>query len=265
MFLFSLSPFQSSTDHPDPNSVLFSYHLHSSLTSHFVNSSTAVSLPLTDSGLASESGILKLHHAYSPSGSAYGKAVFQFRLRPSLLFQITASQFEAHYGWASKHQHCPYSLASAGLEDSFTLYTVLKAQDFEKADNDFISSGLTRLTSAMTLVVVILMQVPPPLPAVMVKTHHNRVYFVEYRSPNPYSFLPSYQFLTELVTGKEPREGDGDMNLAEWAWRYFSEVNSMVEALDPEIKQANSFMEEITLVFKQAHFHKLIRKLMLPP
>ncbi|CAH1425069.1 unnamed protein product [Lactuca virosa] len=42
------------------------------------------------------------------------------------------------------HNHFP------GLEDSFTLYTVLK-------DNDFISSGLTRLTSAMTLVVVILM------------------------------------------------------------------------------------------------------------
>ncbi|CAI9297941.1 unnamed protein product [Lactuca saligna] len=70
----------------------------------------------------------------------------------------------------------------------------------------------------------------------MVKTHHNRVYFVEYRSPNPYSFLPSYQFLTELVTGKEPQEGDEDMNLAEWAWRYFCEVNSMVEALDPKIK-----------------------------
>ncbi|KAL7596680.1 hypothetical protein Lser_V15G27889 [Lactuca serriola] len=56
--------------------------------------------------------------------------------------------------------------------------------------------------------------------------------------------------LLELVTGKEPHEGDGDMNLAEWAWRYFSEENSMVEALDPEIKQANSFMEEICLVFK---------------
>ena len=71
--------------------------------------------------------------------------------------------------------------------------------------------------------------------------------------------------LLELVTGKEPHEGDGDMNLAEWAWRYFSEVNSMIETLDPEIKQVNSFMEDIALVFKQAHLHKLIRKLMLPP
>lgn len=56
--------------------------------------------------------------------------------------------------------------------------------------------------------------------------------------------------LLELVTGKEPHEGDGDMNLAEWAWRYFNEEKSMVEALDPEIKHDNSFMEEISLVFK---------------
>lgn len=54
--------------------------------------------------------------------------------------------------------------------------------------------------------------------------------------------------LLELVTGKEPHEGDGDMNLAEWAWWHYGEGNSMIEALDPEIKQAN--MEEISLVFK---------------
>ncbi|KAD4384833.1 hypothetical protein E3N88_25001 [Mikania micrantha] len=56
--------------------------------------------------------------------------------------------------------------------------------------------------------------------------------------------------LLELVTGKEPHEGDVDMNLAEWTWKHFSEGNSMVEALDPEIKQASCYMEEISLVFK---------------
>ncbi|KAK1436071.1 hypothetical protein QVD17_01846 [Tagetes erecta] len=56
--------------------------------------------------------------------------------------------------------------------------------------------------------------------------------------------------LLELVTGKEPHEGDGDMNLAEWTWKQFSEGKSMVEALDPEIKQTNCYMEEISLVFK---------------
>ncbi|KAK9079818.1 hypothetical protein SSX86_001491 [Deinandra increscens subsp. villosa] len=57
--------------------------------------------------------------------------------------------------------------------------------------------------------------------------------------------------LLELVTGKEPHEGDGDMNLAEWTWKHFSEGKStMEEALDPEIKQANCYMEEISLVFK---------------
>ncbi|XP_076925779.1 receptor-like protein kinase HSL1 [Bidens hawaiensis] len=56
--------------------------------------------------------------------------------------------------------------------------------------------------------------------------------------------------LLELVTGKEPHAGDGDMNLAQWTWKHFSEGKSMVEALDPEIKQANCYMEEISLVFK---------------
>ncbi|XP_023751417.1 probable glutamate carboxypeptidase AMP1 [Lactuca sativa] len=57
-------------------SVLLSYHLHSSLTAHFSNSSTAVPLPLTEPGLGSDSGVVKPYHAYSPSGSAYGKAVY---------------------------------------------------------------------------------------------------------------------------------------------------------------------------------------------
>ncbi|KAI3822031.1 hypothetical protein L1987_09612 [Smallanthus sonchifolius] len=56
--------------------------------------------------------------------------------------------------------------------------------------------------------------------------------------------------LLEIVTGKEPHKGDGEMNLAQWTWKHFSEGKSMVEALDPEIKQANCYMEEISLVFK---------------
>ncbi|KAF5797809.1 putative protein kinase RLK-Pelle-LRR-XI-1 family [Helianthus annuus] len=56
--------------------------------------------------------------------------------------------------------------------------------------------------------------------------------------------------LLELVTGKEPHAGDSETNLAEWTWKHFSEGKSMVEALDPEIKQANCYMEEISLVFK---------------
>nr|XP_043618853.1 receptor-like protein kinase 5 [Erigeron canadensis] len=56
--------------------------------------------------------------------------------------------------------------------------------------------------------------------------------------------------LLELVTGKEPQEGDVDTNLAEWAWKHYGEGNSMVEALDPELIQATCYMEEISLVFK---------------
>ena len=56
--------------------------------------------------------------------------------------------------------------------------------------------------------------------------------------------------LLELVTGKDPHKGYVNMNLAEWAWRHYSEGNSMVEALDPEIKHDNRYMEQIRLVFK---------------
>lgn len=57
--------------------------------------------------------------------------------------------------------------------------------------------------------------------------------------------------LLELVTGKEPNEGDVNLNLAEWAWKHYGEGdNSMVGAVDPEIKDTDTYMEEITTVFK---------------
>ncbi|KAK9078575.1 hypothetical protein SSX86_002632 [Deinandra increscens subsp. villosa] len=66
-------------------SVLLSYPLYSSLTAHFSNTTTAsavpdpvpVQLPLTEPGLGSDgSEVVKPYHAYSPSGTAYGKAVY---------------------------------------------------------------------------------------------------------------------------------------------------------------------------------------------
>ncbi|KAL8195811.1 hypothetical protein R6Q57_025564 [Mikania cordata] len=53
--------------------------------------------------------------------------------------------------------------------------------------------------------------------------------------------------LLELVTGKEANEGDGDLNLAEWAWKHYGEGDSVIGALDPEI---NGYMEEMSTVFK---------------
>ncbi|MFS7956961.1 putative glutamate carboxypeptidase [Helianthus anomalus] len=56
-------------------SVLLSYPVSSSLTAHFSNSST-VSLTLTEPGFGSDSEVVRPYHAYSPSGKAYGKAVY---------------------------------------------------------------------------------------------------------------------------------------------------------------------------------------------
>ncbi|KAI3755998.1 hypothetical protein L1987_55809 [Smallanthus sonchifolius] len=53
--------------------------------------------------------------------------------------------------------------------------------------------------------------------------------------------------LLELVTGREPNEGEGDLNLAEWAWKHYGEDDSVIGALDPEI---NGYMEEMSTVFK---------------
>nr|XP_043628576.1 receptor-like protein kinase HSL1 [Erigeron canadensis] len=56
--------------------------------------------------------------------------------------------------------------------------------------------------------------------------------------------------LLELVTGKQPNEGDGNLNLAEWAWKHYGDGDSMVGALDPEIKDHDTYLEEMSTVFK---------------
>lgn len=56
--------------------------------------------------------------------------------------------------------------------------------------------------------------------------------------------------LLELVTGKEPNGKDGDLNLAEWAWKHHGESDSMVGVCDPEIKDSDTYMEEMSTMFK---------------
>ncbi|XP_016547754.1 probable glutamate carboxypeptidase AMP1 isoform X4 [Capsicum annuum] len=55
--------------------VLLSYPLFSSVTLHFPNGSV-LALTLSEPGFSSSTGIVKPYHAYSPSGSAYGKPCF---------------------------------------------------------------------------------------------------------------------------------------------------------------------------------------------
>lgn len=55
--------------------------------------------------------------------------------------------------------------------------------------------------------------------------------------------------LLELVTGREPNDGDEHTSLAEWAWRQHGEGNSIVDALDEYIKEPLN-LEEKTSVFK---------------
>ncbi|KAH7841500.1 hypothetical protein Vadar_030651 [Vaccinium darrowii] len=61
--------------HVNDYSALLSYPSHSSLTVHFANG-TAHSLPLGEPGLKRNDGVVPPYHAYSPSGSAAGYAVF---------------------------------------------------------------------------------------------------------------------------------------------------------------------------------------------
>jgi len=55
--------------------------------------------------------------------------------------------------------------------------------------------------------------------------------------------------LLELVTGREPNDGDEHTNLAEWAWRQHGEGNSIIDALDEHIKEP-LILEEKSSVFK---------------
>lgn len=55
--------------------------------------------------------------------------------------------------------------------------------------------------------------------------------------------------LLELVTGREPNNGDENTSLAEWAWRRNAEGKPIVDCLDEEIKEL-CYIEEMTTVFK---------------
>ncbi|KAL6985480.1 hypothetical protein U1Q18_018855 [Sarracenia purpurea var. burkii] len=55
--------------------------------------------------------------------------------------------------------------------------------------------------------------------------------------------------LLELMTGREPSDGDEHTSLAEWAWRQHGEGNSIVDALDDAIKEP-VYLEEKTTVFR---------------
>ncbi|WMV42478.1 hypothetical protein MTR67_035863 [Solanum verrucosum] len=55
--------------------------------------------------------------------------------------------------------------------------------------------------------------------------------------------------LLELVTGREPINGDEHINLAQWAWNHHEEGNVVVDAIDEEIKEA-CFLNEMSSMFK---------------
>ncbi|XP_022750150.1 receptor-like protein kinase HSL1 isoform X2 [Durio zibethinus] len=55
--------------------------------------------------------------------------------------------------------------------------------------------------------------------------------------------------LLELVTGREANCADENMGLVEWAWQHFSEDKSIVEILDPKVKES-SCLEEMIMVYK---------------
>ncbi|KAG5591457.1 hypothetical protein H5410_041971 [Solanum commersonii] len=61
-----------------------------------------------------------------------------------------------------------------------------------------------------------------------------------------YSFVV---VLLELVTGREPINGDEHINLAQWAWNHHEEGNLVVDAIDEEIKEA-CFLNKMSSMFK---------------
>lgn len=55
--------------------------------------------------------------------------------------------------------------------------------------------------------------------------------------------------LLELVTGREPNEGEEHTSLAEWAWKYYIEGKPVADAIDEEIKE-QCYLEVMTTLFK---------------
>ncbi|KAL7166382.1 hypothetical protein ACSBR2_037120 [Camellia fascicularis] len=55
--------------------------------------------------------------------------------------------------------------------------------------------------------------------------------------------------LLELVTGREPNDGDEHTSLAEWAWCQYGEGNSIAHTFDKDIKEPH-YLEEMTTVYK---------------
>ncbi|THF97695.1 hypothetical protein TEA_006788 [Camellia sinensis var. sinensis] len=55
--------------------------------------------------------------------------------------------------------------------------------------------------------------------------------------------------LLELVTGREPNDGDEHTSVAEWAWRQYGEGNSIAHTFDKDIKEPH-YLEEMTTVYK---------------
>ncbi|GAB2229449.1 hypothetical protein Droror1_Dr00023592 [Drosera rotundifolia] len=55
--------------------------------------------------------------------------------------------------------------------------------------------------------------------------------------------------LLELTTGKEPTNAGDNLNLADWAWKHYSNGNQSAEILDKQVKQPH-FLEEMSNVLK---------------
>lgn len=55
--------------------------------------------------------------------------------------------------------------------------------------------------------------------------------------------------MLELVTGREPNNGEENTSLAEWAWKHFAEGKPIMDALDKEIKMPSN-LEDMSTVFK---------------
>lgn len=55
--------------------------------------------------------------------------------------------------------------------------------------------------------------------------------------------------LLELVTGKEPKDGDEHTSLAEWAWKHYGEGKPIGDAIDEEMKE-QCYLQEMIAMFR---------------